>query len=210
TVVRGGSTITQQLAGGLFLTRERTWWRKAREIGIALVLEARYSKAQILEAYLNTVYLGQERGAAVLGVGAGARHLFGKNLESLRLDEAALLAAAIRAPSGIVAEATRVFRTRRDGVLETMVKDGAASEADARAAMTRPTRPTERATAQAPWFMEVVRGEVAQRGGDALGGVTLVTSLDRRLQDSAGAAVAGGRGPRAARRPHRAHAPRRA
>ena len=189
TVVRGASTITQQLARGLFLTRERTWWRKAREIGIALVLEARYSKAQILEAYLNTVYLGQERGAAVLGVGAGARHLFGKNLESLRLDEAALLAAAIRAPNRIFVESPTVLRNRRDGVLETMVKDGAASEADARAAMTRPTRPAERATAQAPWFMEVVRGEVAQRGGEALGGVTLVTSLDRRLQDAAEAAV---------------------
>src|SRR5256712_6669729 len=57
SVVRGASTITQQLARGLFLSRERTWWRKAREIGIALVLELRYSKREILEAYLNTVYL---------------------------------------------------------------------------------------------------------------------------------------------------------
>src|SRR5690242_12333929 len=53
SVVRGASTITQQLARGLFLSRERTWWRKAREIAIALVLELRYSKPQILEAYLN-------------------------------------------------------------------------------------------------------------------------------------------------------------
>src|SRR5262249_58854428 len=133
TVVRGGSTITQQLAGGLFLTRERTWWRKAREIGIALVLEARYSKAQILEAYLNTVYLGQERGAAVLGVGAGARHLFGKNLESLRLDEIALLAAAIRSPNRIFVESPELIRNRRDGVLEAMVKEGSVSAADAEA-----------------------------------------------------------------------------
>ncbi|PYN10804.1 MAG: hypothetical protein DME05_26205, partial [Candidatus Rokuibacteriota bacterium] len=70
-----------------------------------------------------------------------------------------------------------------------MVKDGAASATEARVAMTRPTRPTEKATAPAPWFMELVRGEVAHRGGEALGGVQLVTSLDRRLQDAAEAAV---------------------
>jgi len=111
SVVRGASTITQQLARGLFLNRERTWWRKAREIAIALVLELRYSKPQILEAYLNTVYLGQERGAAVLGVGAGARHLFGKSLESLRLDEVALLAAAIRSPNRIFVESPELIRS---------------------------------------------------------------------------------------------------
>ena len=98
-VVRGASTITQQLARGLFLSRERTWARKVREVIIALWLERRYSKERILEAYLNTVYLGQERDAAVLGVAAGARHLLGKDISALRLDEAALLAAAIRAPN---------------------------------------------------------------------------------------------------------------
>jgi penicillin-binding protein 1B len=189
SVVRGASTITQQLARGLFLSRERTWWRKAREIAIALVLELRYSKPQILEAYLNTVYLGQERGAAVQGVGAGARHLFGKSLESLRLDEIALLAASIRAPNRIFAESATLIRSRRDRVLEAMVKDGAASEADAQTAMKQPTRPAQKATAPAPWFMELVRGEVARRGGEALGGVTLVTSLDRRLQETAEVAV---------------------
>ena len=188
-VVRGASTITQQLTRGLFLTRERTWWRKAREIAIALVLELRYSKPQILEAYLNTVYLGQQRGAAVHGVGAGARHLFGKSLEALQLDEVALLAAAIRAPNRIFVEPPALLRGRRDRVLEAMVKDGAASAAEARAAMTRPTRPAQKVAAVAPWFMELVRGEVAQRGGEALGGVQLVTSLDRRLQEAAETAV---------------------
>jgi penicillin-binding protein 1B len=189
SVVRGASTITQQLARGLFLSRERSWWRKAREIAIALVLELRYSKAQILEAYLNTVYLGQERGAAVQGVGAGARHLFGKSLEALRLDEIALLAASIRAPNRIFVESQTLLRSRRDRVLETMVKDGATSESEARAAMTRPTRPAQKAVAAAPWFMDLVRAEVAHRGGEALGGVHLVTSLDRNLQDAAETAV---------------------
>jgi penicillin-binding protein 1B len=189
SVVRGASTITQQLARGLFLSRERTWWRKAREIAIALVLELRYSKAQILEAYLNTVYLGQERGAEIQGVGAGARHLFGKSLEALRLDEVALLAAAIRAPNRIFVESPSLLRSRRDRVLEAMVRDGAASAAEARAATTQATRPVRKTGTTAPWFMELVRAEVTQRGGAALGGVHLATSLDRRLQEAAEAAV---------------------
>src|SRR5262245_62956981 len=123
SVVRGASTITQQLARGLFLSRERTWWRKAREIAIALVLELRYSKARILETYLNTVYLGQERGAAVQGVGAGARHLSGKSLESLRLDELALLAASIRAPNRIFVESPDLLRSRSARVLEARLDE---------------------------------------------------------------------------------------
>ena len=189
SVVRGASTITQQLARSLFLSRERTWWRKVREIAIALVLELRYTKAQILEAYLNTVYLGQERGAAIEGVGAGARRLFGKSLEALRLDEVALLAATIRAPNRLFDESPALIRSRRDRVLEAMVRDNAASAAEARAAMTQATRPARKVGTTAPWFMEVVRAEVAQRGGAALGGVSLVTSLDRRLQEAAETAV---------------------
>src|SRR4030095_6843806 len=139
SVVRGASTITQQLARGLFLTRERTWWRKTREIAIALLLELRYSKSQILEAYLNTVYLGQERGAAVQGVGAGARPLLGKSLETLRRDEVALLAAAIRAPNRVFVESPALLRKRRDRILEVMVKDGGASETAAPAAIAGAT-----------------------------------------------------------------------
>src|SRR5205807_2668899 len=97
--------------------------------------------------------------------------------------------AATRAPHRLFVASPTVLRNRRDRVLEAMVKDGGASHAEARVAMTRPTRPAERATAPAPWFMELVRGEVADRGGAALGGVQLVTSLDRRLQEAAEAAV---------------------
>src|SRR5262249_59601698 len=82
-----------------------------------------------------------------------------------------------------------LVRGRRARVLKALVRDGAASAGEARTAMAQPTRPTQRASASAPWFMELVRGEVAQRGGGALGGVHLVTSLDRRLQDAAEAAV---------------------
>jgi penicillin-binding protein 1B len=190
SVVRGASTITQQLARGLFLNRERTWWRKAREIGIALMLELRYSKREILEAYLNTVYLGHARNSAVLGVAAGARHLLGKRLDGLGLDEAALLAAAIRAPNRIFADAATLARSRRDSVLDTMSRDGAVSDAEARAAKARPVRPPQAVASSAPWFMELARDEVERRRVlDRAGGGTVVTSLDRRLQEVAETSV---------------------
>src|SRR5262249_61813479 len=88
-------------------------------------------------------------------------------------------------------ESPALIRSRGGRVLKAVVRDGAAGAGEARPAMAQPTRPTQRASASAPWFMELVRGEVAQRGGGALGGVHLVTSLDRRLQDAAEAAVGG-------------------
>jgi penicillin-binding protein 1B len=185
TVVRGASTITQQLARGLFLSRERTWWRKLREVGIALVLEVRYSKREILEAYLNTVYLGHQRDSAVLGVAAGARHFFGKRLDALRLDEVALLAAAIRAPNRVFTESPDLMRGRRDRVLDTMSRDGAVGAAETQAAKARPVRPLQAVASTAPWFMELARDEVGRRGEDTSAGGTVVTSLDRRIQEAA-------------------------
>jgi len=188
-VVRGASTITQQLARGLFLTRERTWARKVREIAIALLLERRYSKERILEAYLNTVYLGQERDAAVLGVAAGARHLLGKDVSALRLDEAALLAAAIRAPNRVYSDAPALVRARRDRVLAAMVAQGITTEREARFATARPLRPPTAPPSRAPWFIELAREEAARRVIGGLPGVRLTTSLDRPLQEVAEAAV---------------------
>ena len=185
TVVRGASTITQQLARGLFLSRERTWWRKLREMGIALVLELRYSKREILEAYLNTVYLGHARDSAVLGVAAGARHFFGKRLDALSLDEVALLAAAIRAPNRLFTESPDLVRNRRDRVLDAMNRDGAAGDAETAAAKARPLRPPRAVASSAPWFMELARDEVRRRGEHRTEGGTVVTSLDRRLQEAA-------------------------
>jgi len=188
-VVRGASTITQQLARGLFLNRERTWARKAREVGIAFLLERRYSKERILEAYLNTVYLGQERDAAVLGVAAGARHLMGKDISLLRLDEAALLAAAIRAPNRVYSGEEAVVRGRRDRVLTAMAAQGVAAEPEVKLAMARPLRAPATAPSRAPWFVEVAREEATRRVVSGAAAVRLTTSLDRQLQETAEAAV---------------------
>ena len=184
-VVRGASTITQQLARGLFLNRDRTWGRKAREVAIALLLERRYTKERILETYLNTVYLGQERDAAVMGVAAGARHLIGKDIAALRLDEAALLAAAIRAPNRVYSAEPGLVRARRDRVLDAMVAQGVATERDATFARARPLRPPTGAPMRATWFVELAREEASRRVIGAVPGAHLTTSLDRALQDAA-------------------------
>ncbi|MET0850959.1 MAG: transglycosylase domain-containing protein [Candidatus Rokuibacteriota bacterium] len=189
-VVRGASTITQQLARGLFLSRERTYWRKAREMAIALVLELRYSKRKILEAYLNTVYLGQHRGAAVLGVAAGSHHLFGKDLGALRLDEMALLATAIRAPNRVFTEDLEKIRARRDALLRAMAGQRPLTDRQLEVALAQPVRRPTAAAVRAPWFVDVARGEASRRVTASGDGVAQVaTTLDRRLQAAAEAAV---------------------
>jgi penicillin-binding protein 1B len=92
-VVQGASTITQQLVRNLFLSPRRTLDRKVREAAIALALERRHSKEEILEAYLNEVYLGQDGGTSIHGVGRAAQHYFGVDVTALDLAESATLAA---------------------------------------------------------------------------------------------------------------------
>ena len=94
-VVQGGSTLTQQLAKNLFLEPKRTFERKSQEALLALYLESRYSKDQILTLYLNRVYFG----AGVYGIEAAAERFFGKRAEKLTLPEAAMLAGSVKAPA---------------------------------------------------------------------------------------------------------------
>src|SRR5262249_52880795 len=98
-VAEGGSTLTQQLVKNRLLTPQRTVARKVREAGLASLVEGRYSKSQILEAYLNEVYLGQRGTLAIRGVGAASRAYFGKEVHQLDTAEAALLAGMVRAPN---------------------------------------------------------------------------------------------------------------
>ena len=98
-VTEGGSTITQQLIKNRLLTPDRTMARKLREAWLATLVEWRYSKSQILEAYLNEIYLGQRGSLAIRGVGAASRAYFGKEAHQLTPGEAALLAGMVRAPN---------------------------------------------------------------------------------------------------------------
>src|ERR1043166_1897289 len=97
-IAQGGSTIDQQIVKARFLSNERTWRRKLVEIPLAVMLDFRMRKDEILEIYLNDVYLGHNAGKPVLGIDEAARLYFDKRPQDLRLDEAALLAGIIRAP----------------------------------------------------------------------------------------------------------------
>src|SRR5215212_5723111 len=116
--LEGGSTITQQLAKNLFLYKDQTYTRKVNEWAVALQIERLYTKRQILEMYMNYVFLG----AGAYGFEAGARTYFGKSLNELNLEEAALLAAVPKSPEYSPTRNMEKARTRRDIVLDQMAK----------------------------------------------------------------------------------------
>jgi penicillin-binding protein 1B len=187
-VAQGASTLTQQLARTLYLKQERTLSRKLREVVLAAALELRYDKPAILEAYLNAVYMGHDGGLPVYGLPAAARQFLRKDLGAVRLDEAAMLAAAINAPNKMLADRMRAS-ARRNAVLEAMAEQGRASRTAVRSAQGRPThwRPAAR---KAPYFVDLTREEIARRVAlPARGEVRLATSLDPALQEAAEAAL---------------------
>src|SRR3989442_1607209 len=195
-VTQGGSTITQQLVKNRLLGSQRTFGRKLREAWLAAVLEWRYTKEQILEAYLNEAYLGQRGSLAIRGVGSAARAYFRKEVHQLTLAEAALLAGMVRAPNSYspVLNPDRA-RQRRDVVLARMRSLGRISEVEYQTARQEPIR-LQSAPApgqSAPYFADYVRQEIEHRLGDGIidarGGARVFTSLDLALQRLAEAAV---------------------
>ena len=131
--MEGASTITQQLAKNLFLYKDQTYTRKVNEWMVALQIERFYTKRQILEMYMNYVFLG----AGAYGFEAGARTYFGKSLNELNLEEAALLAAIPKSPEYSPTRNLEKSRIRRNIVLDQMAKYGYISQSEAEAAKTR-------------------------------------------------------------------------
>ncbi|MGI8494337.1 MAG: penicillin-binding protein 1A [Pyrinomonadaceae bacterium] len=134
--VEGGSTITQQLAKNLFLYKDQTYTRKISEWMMALEIERFYTKRQILEMYMNYVFLG----AGSYGFEAGARTYFGKTLKDLNLEEAALLAAIPKSPEYSPTRNMEKAKERRDVVLDQMAKYGYISQSEASAAKSKPIK----------------------------------------------------------------------
>ncbi|MBV9015021.1 MAG: PBP1A family penicillin-binding protein [Alphaproteobacteria bacterium] len=186
-VVEGGSTITQQLAKILFLSPERSLARKARETLLALWLERRFTKDQILEIYLNRVYLG----AGTYGVDAAAHRYFGKSAARLTLFESAVIAGLLKAPTRFSpANGRERAVARADQVLGRMVEAGFISAADASAAEKQGATLAVIGRPGSRYFADWVADQLHEFAGAGDRDLTIRTTLDPRLQTAAEAAIA--------------------
>lgn len=181
---QGGSTITQQLARVYFLTRERTFIRKAKELILAVQIENEFSKEEILSLYLNKIFLGQRS----YGVGAAAEVYFGKSLQNLTVAEAATIAGLPKAPSTLnpVSNVERATE-RRAYVLRRMLELGFIEEAVYEAALASPVESHlygPKVELEAPYVTEMVRAEMVSRFGleAYTAGYKVITTIDSQLQ----------------------------
>ncbi|MEO0981852.1 MAG: penicillin-binding protein 1A [Pseudomonadota bacterium] len=199
--MQGGSTISQQVAKNMLLTRDQTIVRKVKEMVITRRMERAFTKPQIMELYLNEIYLGGNgRGENYYGVGSAALNYFGKSLPELNLAEAATLAALAQLP-GAVNPYTNPERltVRRNWVLSRMVVNGHISNEEADAAKAQPLETVRRLRgaeyAAAQYFVEELRRDlVDQYGEEALyeGGLSIRSTIDTRLQLAAQEALQAG------------------
>jgi penicillin-binding protein 1A len=189
--VEGGSTLTQQLAKNLFLSREQTYRRKVNEWALALQIERYYTKNQIMELYANHTFLG----ANAYGVEAGAETYFGKQAKDLTIGEAALLAGIPKAPSEYSPTANAVkAKERRDLVLDLMAKNGFATQAEVDAAKANPIQLADTAYYQSQprssafdYPVEHVRQDLEDRYTTrvAQGGLSVYTTINVEAQKKA-------------------------
>ena len=194
-LVQGGSTLTQQTAKNVFLTSERSLERKVKELPMALALEMKYTKTEILEIYLNRVYLG----AGTYGFEAAARRYFGKSARTATPAEAAMLAGLLRAPSRYAPTAGIERSRNRAGVIvRLMEREGYLTGKQARDALANPARLSSAAAARtggdfADWMMEELPDWLAR---DTTEDVVIRTTFDPAVQkpvDDAVAAVFAGK-----------------
>jgi penicillin-binding protein 1A len=190
----GGSTITQQVAKTVLLTNEQTLSRKMKEAILATRLEQALTKKQILELYLNEIWLGHDS----YGVGAAAYNYFGKSLTDLSLAQCAFLASLPKGPDNYnPARHMQAALQRRNAILEAMLQLGTASAPDVQAALQEPivVQPPQRASYHdADYFVEEVRRQELAQFGDKVnqGGYYIRTTLDPRLQTAARIALMDG------------------
>ncbi len=187
-VVAGGSTITQQLVKNYYLTPERTVVRKLRELVMAVLLELHYPKDQILESYVNEIYLGQEGSRAVHGFALAARHYFDTPLAQLGLQEQALLIGMIKGPS-LYNPSRNPERAlaRRNTVLDVMAEQGVISPEHARIARVMPLGLNGRQQLRNayPAFLDLVRRQLQAEYREedlATAGLSIFTTFDPLLQ----------------------------
>lgn len=189
----GASTLTQQLARNVYFTQQKTIMRKVREILTAVQLEKYYTKDEIIELYLNTIYLG----GGTYGVSAAARQYFSKDISDIDLNEAAVLAGTIQLPEHYRPDREKNIdriTVRRRSVLNGMVRSGFISKAAAEEVenLPIPSNPYVPMATQAPYFVEQVRRELEKKYGSNMlynGGLSIYTTIDPQAQSDAEKAV---------------------
>jgi penicillin-binding protein 1B len=195
---QGGSTLTQQLAKNYFLTPARTLTRKLKEVILSVIIELKYDKREILEIYLNEIYLGQRGSVAISGIGEASYFYFGKPVKHLTLSEAAIIAGLIKAPNHYspYLDIERC-RSRRDAVLEAMHRWGWVSEAELQSALEAPVKAVGFMVAEtkAPYFIDYLTEQLNSlyRPEDLSSlGLSIYTTLDTQVQRAAEKALAQG------------------
>ena len=182
--VQSGYTITRQLAKNFFLAPEKTSWRKLREVELALILELRYSKKQILEMYLNSIYLGQDGSQGLYGVESAANFYFSKHAKNLSLEDAALLAGMMHSPDRY--RNLKVAKERRNAVLERMHRLKMIRENEFLKAANSPVRIRQaEAPIQTSYFVDYIQRITKEDlGSEKLyhGGYRYYTTLDPIFQ----------------------------
>ena len=190
--LQGGSTLTQQLVKNFFLSNERTLWRKANEAIMSVLLDFHYDKNEILEAYLNEIYLGQDGGRAIHGFGLASQFYFGKNVEKLELSEMATLVALIRGPNYYhPTRAPKRLIARRNLILEKLSEEKIIQPWQARTASRKTLGLQTYASRGAnyyPAFIELVRRQLRKEYDEKdlqSEGLKIFTTLDPWVQDQA-------------------------
>lgn len=193
--VQGGSTLTQQLVKNFFLSNRRNLWRKANEAIMSLLLEWHYDKNEILEAYINEIYLGQQNSRAIHGFGLASRFYFDRNVDDLNLNQIATLIALVRGPSFYDPQRhPQRLKKRRDLVLDIMLQRGVIDEDEALLAkaqgMVLVNGRTD--TAFYPAYMDLVRRQLKRdyRQQDLSSeGLRIFTAFDPLVQSKAESAL---------------------
>jgi penicillin-binding protein 1B len=193
---QGGSTLTQQLVKNFFLTRERTITRKLMELAMALVMELRYSKEEILEAYLNEIYLGQDGHRAIHGFGLASHYYFNRPIAELGAPQIALLVGMVRGPSYYDPwRHPERSRERRDTVLALMVDQQVIDAAQAAQIAQMPLGVGDRDQARSkfyPAYLDLVRRQLRRDYSEEVlssEGLQIFTGLDPAVQRAAEASL---------------------